>query len=176
MSRSDLDGLDMTCREHRIRELDIVVLPGRMAIEWAGLAKVHSDQLYHRRKRTAGGRWYVSQTLDWMREVKGPGAARRVSKPSLVRRVRTMCRQLVMSWRASRGGHLRTCFRKRLGVQGSTLPTWWDSVTAALQLVSHFGGDALNVALLVPASRRVMLGVLLDTLMEHYSSPGSLAD
>ena len=30
----------------------------------------------------------------------------------------------------------------------------WDGITAALQLVSHLGGDALNVALLVPASRR----------------------
>ena len=52
----------------------------------------------------------------------------------------------------------------------------WDSVTAALQLVSHFEGDALNVAMLVPASRRVMPGVLLDTLSEHYSSPGRLVD
>ena len=52
----------------------------------------------------------------------------------------------------------------------------WDGVTAVLQLVSHLGGDALNVALLVPASRRVMPGVLLDTLTEHYSSPGRLAD
>ena len=46
----------------------------------------------------------------------------------------------------------------------------WDGVTAALQLVSHLGGDALNVALLVPASRWV--GVSLDTLTEHNSSPG----
>ena len=30
---------------------------------------------------------------------------------------------------------------------------WWDGVTAALQLVSHLKGDALNVALLVPASQ-----------------------
>ena len=171
-----------------------------------------------------------------MREVKWPCGARRVSEPSLVRRVRAVCRQLVMSWRASRGGHLRTCFRKRLGLRGSTLPTWctkgsggvsggiwircsgssaipprssggsgytstpvpiftgktswdqyrqvfeaivssngWDGVTASLQLVSHLGGDALNVALLVPASRRLVPGVLLDTLTEHYSSPGRLA-
>ena len=52
----------------------------------------------------------------------------------------------------------------------------WDGVTAALQLVSHPGGDALNVALLVPASRRVMPGVLMDTLTKHYSSPRRLAD
>ena len=48
------DGLDMTCREHRIRELDIVELPGRMAIEWAR-AKVHSDQLYHSRPDVNAG-------------------------------------------------------------------------------------------------------------------------
>ena len=52
----------------------------------------------------------------------------------------------------------------------------WNGVTVALQLVSHLRGDALNVALLVPASRRVMPGLLLDTLTEHYSSPGRLAD
>ena len=44
------------------------------------------------------------------------------------------------------------------------------------RLVSHLEGGALNVALLVPAFRRVMSGVLLDTLTEHYSSPGRLAD
>ena len=47
LSRFGPDGLDMTCREHWIRELDIVGMPGRMAIEWAALAKVHSDQPYH---------------------------------------------------------------------------------------------------------------------------------
>ena len=31
----------------------------------------------------------------------------------------------------------------------------WDDVTAALQLLSHLDGDALNVALLVPESWRV---------------------
>ena len=51
----------------------------------------------------------------------------------------------------------------------------WDGVTAALQLVFHFEGDALNVALLVPASRWVP-GVLLEAMTEHYSSPGRLAD
>ena len=52
----------------------------------------------------------------------------------------------------------------------------WDSVTAALQLVSHLEGDALNVALLVPTPQRMLSGVLLDALTEHYSSPGRLAD
>ena len=45
-----------------------------------------------------------------------------------------------------------------------------------MQLVSHLEGDALNVALLVPAPRRVLSGVLLDVLTEHYNSPGRLAD
>ena len=34
----------------------------------------------------------------------------------------------------------------------------WDGVTAALQLLSHLNGDALNVALLVPESRHGVLG------------------
>ena len=42
--------------------------------------------------------------------------------------------------------------------------------------MSHLEGDALNVALLVPAPRRVLSGVLLDALTEHYSSPGRLGD
>ena len=32
----------------------------------------------------------------------------------------------------------------------------WDDVTAALQLLYHLDGDALNIALLVPESRRVV--------------------
>ena len=48
----------------------------------------------------------------------------------------------------------------------------WDGITAALQLVSHLKGDALNVALLVPASQRVLPGVLVGALSEHYDSPG----
>ena len=52
----------------------------------------------------------------------------------------------------------------------------WDGVTAALQLVSHLEGDALNVALLVPESQRVLPGVLVRALSEHYGSPGRLAE
>ena len=52
----------------------------------------------------------------------------------------------------------------------------WDDVTAALQLLSHLEGDALNVALLVPEPRRMLLGGLVDALTEHYCSPGRLAD
>ena len=52
----------------------------------------------------------------------------------------------------------------------------WDGVTAALQLVSHLEGDALNVALLVPESQRVLPGVLVGALSEHHGSPGRLAE
>ena len=52
----------------------------------------------------------------------------------------------------------------------------WDGVTAALQLVSHLEGDALNVALLVPESQRVLPGVLVGALSEHYGSPVRLAE
>ena len=51
----------------------------------------------------------------------------------------------------------------------------WDDVTAALQLLSHLHGDALNVALLVPESRRVKPGFLIKSLSEHYNAPGRLA-
>ena len=48
----------------------------------------------------------------------------------------------------------------------------WDDVTAALQLLSHLDGDALNVALLVPESRRVAPGFLIKSLSEHHNAPG----
>ena len=51
----------------------------------------------------------------------------------------------------------------------------WDDVTAALQLLSHLDGDALNVALLVPESRRVVPGFLIKSLSDHYNAPGRLA-
>ena len=52
----------------------------------------------------------------------------------------------------------------------------WDGVTAALQLLSHLEGDALNVALLVSELWWVLPGGLVGMLTEHYSSPGRLAD
>ena len=52
----------------------------------------------------------------------------------------------------------------------------WDNDTAALQLFSHLEGDALNVAHLVPLSRRLSRSGLVDVLMAHYGSPGRLAD
>ena len=47
---------------------------------------------------------------------------------------------------------------------------------AALQLLSHLEGDALNVALLVPEARRATRVGLFGALTEHYGSPGRLAD
>ena len=52
----------------------------------------------------------------------------------------------------------------------------WGDATAALQLLSHLEGDALNVALLVSEVRRATLTGLVGTLTEHYGSPGRLAD
>ena len=52
----------------------------------------------------------------------------------------------------------------------------WDDVTAALQLLSHLDGDALNVALLVPESRRMKPGFLIKSLSEHYNAPERLAE
>ena len=55
------------------------------------------------------------------------------------------------------------------------LSNGWDDVTAALQLLSHLEGDALNVALLVLAPRGASRVGLVDALT-HYGSPGRLAD
>ena len=38
----------------------------------------------------------------------------------------------------------------------------WDEVTAALQLIAHLDGEALNVALLVPETQRILPGVLFS--------------
>ena len=48
----------------------------------------------------------------------------------------------------------------------------WDDVTAALQLLSHLDGDALNIALLIPESRRVVPGFLIKSLSDQCTSPG----
>ena len=44
----------------------------------------------------------------------------------------------------------------------------WDNDTAALQLFSHLEGDALNIAHLVPLSRRLSRSGLVDALMAYY--------
>ena len=52
---------------------------------------------------------------------------------------------------------------------------WYDA-TAALQLLSHLEGDALNVALLVPEARQATCTGPVGALTLHYESPGQLAD
>ena len=52
----------------------------------------------------------------------------------------------------------------------------WDDATAALQLLSHLEGEALNVALLLPASRRASQIGLVAALSAHYGSSRRLAD
>ena len=44
----------------------------------------------------------------------------------------------------------------------------WDDTTAALQLLSHLEGDALNVALLVPETRWATQVGLVGALTAHY--------
>ena len=56
------------------------------------------------------------------------------------------------------------------------LSNGWDDATAALQLLSHLEGDALNMALLVPMSRRTSRKGLVEALSAQYGSPGRLAD
>ena len=51
----------------------------------------------------------------------------------------------------------------------------WDGVTAALQLLAHLDGGALNVALLILESRRVVPGFFIKSLSDHYNTPGRLA-
>ena len=55
------------------------------------------------------------------------------------------------------------------------LSNGWDDAMAALQLLSHLEGDALNVALLMPMSRQTSRTGLVDALSAHYGSPGRLA-
>ena len=62
------------------------------------------------------------------------------------------------------------------GVEAIVRFNGWDDATAALQLLSHLEGDALNVALLVPAPRQTSKLGLVNALSEHYGSPGRLAD
>ena len=56
------------------------------------------------------------------------------------------------------------------------LSNGWGNETAALQLFSQLEGDALNVALLMPMSRRLSRMGLVDALSAHYGSPGRLAN
>ena len=50
----------------------------------------------------------------------------------------------------------------------------WDDTTVAMQLLSHLEGDALNVALLLPASRQASRVGLVEALSAHYGLPGQI--
>ena len=50
----------------------------------------------------------------------------------------------------------------------------WNDVTAALQLLSRLDGDALNVAL--NESQRAVPEFLINSLSDHYNSPGRRAE
>ena len=52
----------------------------------------------------------------------------------------------------------------------------WDDATVTLQLLSHLEGDALNVALLVPAAQKATRFGLVRVLTDLYGSPGRLAN
>ena len=56
------------------------------------------------------------------------------------------------------------------------LSNGWGDATAALQLLSHLQGDALNVALLIPMPRRASRKELTEALSAHYGSPGRLVN
>ena len=55
----------------------------------------------------------------------------------------------------------------------------WDDVTAALQLLAHLDGDALNIALLVPESQRAvpefLINSLSDTIKKTIADAGTSA-
>ena len=61
-------------------------------------------------------------------------------------------------------------------IDAIVLSNGWDDATAALQLLSHLEGDALNVALLVQETRHATRVGLVGALTAHYGSPGRLAD
>ena len=70
-----------------------------------------------------------------------------------------------------------TSWEQYLQVFDAIVPSnGWDDATAALQLLSHLEGDTLNVALLMPMSRRTSRTGLVDALSAHYGLPGRLAD
>ena len=51
----------------------------------------------------------------------------------------------------------------------------WSEETAALQLLAHLKGEALNVALLLPKEKRESWTGLVNGLTAYYRSPGRLA-
>ena len=81
-------------------------------------------------------------------------------------------RTIFMSTKVPRFAGMTSLEQYRQVFDAIVIPNGWDNATAALQLLSYLEGDALNVALLVPAPRRASRVVLVDALTAHYVSPG----
>ena len=90
----------------------------------------------------------------------GYGSARRLAIPSQTSGWSGFTSKPVPMY----AGKSRSWDQYRQAFEGIVCSNGWDGVTAALQLVSHLEGDALNVALLVPASQRVLPGVLVGAI------------
>ena len=86
------------------------------------------------------------------------------------------CRTIFTSTKVPRFTGTISWEQYRQAFDAIAISNGWDDATAALQLLSHLEGDALNVALLVPAPRRTSRVGLVDVLTAHYGSPGRLAD
>ena len=68
------------------------------------------------------------------------------------------------------------CWEQHLLVfQAIVKSNGWSSVTAALQLVAHLDGEALQVALLVLSRNREGWREIADELLAYYNTPGRLA-
>ena len=111
----------------------------------------------------------LQKDMDEFRAESGYGSAGRQATP-----VQTSGRSVFISTPVPRYAG-RSSWDHRHNCEAIVCSNGWDGVTAALQLVAHLEGDALNVALLVPNSQRELPGVLVRALSEHYGFPGRLA-
>ena len=68
------------------------------------------------------------------------------------------------------------CWQQHLQIiQAVVKSNGWSERTVALQLFTYLGGEALNVALLMPKGEREKWECLLNGLSAYYNSPGRLA-
>ena len=68
------------------------------------------------------------------------------------------------------------CWQQHLQiVQAIVKSNGWTDGTAALELLEHLDGEALNVALLMPEEERAKWEGLSQGLSDYYNSPGRLA-
>ena len=104
--------------------------------------------------------------------------SRQLRKPGVPPIMPTPRQSALTTTKVPRFGGMTSCEQYRQVFDAIVLSNGWDDATAALQLISHLERDALNVALLVPMSRRTSRTSLqlVDALSAHYESPGRLAD